>query len=202
MAMTKLRWPAPERNKEPILEVLRRVLPSSGTVLEIASGTGQHAAHFARALPGLAWQPTDASPENLASIAAWVRDEALPNLLAPRALDVEAIDWGVEGVDAVFCANLIHIAPWSCALGLLAGAARVLPVGAPLVLYGPFREEGVPTATSNEAFDADLRARNPAWGLRVVGDVVREAAAVGLAFDERVAMPANNLAIVLRRVAD
>jgi SAM-dependent methyltransferase len=200
--MTKLRWPAPERNKEPILEVLRQVLPSSGRVLEIASGTGQHAAHFARALPNVVWQPTDPSPENLASIAAWVREEGLPNLAAPRALDVEASDWGIDRVDAVFCANMIHIAPWSCTRALLAGAARVLPAGAPLVLYGPFREDGVPTAPSNETFDADLRARNPAWGLRALGEVVREAEAVGLAFDERVAMPANNLAVVFRRVAD
>jgi hypothetical protein len=170
-------------------------------VLEIASGTGQHAAHFARALPGITWQPTDASAENLASIAAWVRDEALPNLAAPRALDVEARDWGLERADAVFCANLIHIAPWSCTRALLAGAARVLPAGAPLVLYGPFREDGVPTAPSNERFDADLRARDPAWGLRALGEVIREAEAAGLVFDERVAMPANNLAVVFRRVA-
>lgn len=191
-------WPAPERNKEPILDVLRRVLPASGRCLEIASGSGQHAVHFARHLPAWTWQPTDVAAENLASIRAWVREAALPNLREPLRIDVASDDWGVGAVDAVFCANLLHIAPWSAGLGLLRGAGRHLAPGGVLVLYGPFRIDGAHTAPSNAAFDADLRARDARWGVRDLADVTAAAARSGLALAERVAMPANNQTLVFR----
>ncbi len=195
----KLCWPAPERNKGPILEVLARVLPSTGRVLELSSGSGQHAAHFARHLPQLCWLPSDVAEENLASIRDWVREAALPNLCEPTRIDVRAGDWGVALVDAIFNANMIHIAPWECGVGLLRGAGRHLVSGGVLVLYGPFRIDGVHTAPSNEAFDADLRARDPRWGVRGVTDVAAEAERAGLAFVERVPMPANNQTLVFRR---
>ncbi|HUS66361.1 MAG TPA: DUF938 domain-containing protein [Kofleriaceae bacterium] len=190
--------PAAERNAEPILEVLRRVLPQRGLVVEVASGSGYHAGVFARALPELAWQPTDRDPDGLASIAAWVDAAALPNLRAPLRLDVTA-PWPVERADAVLCINMIHIAPWTSAIALLDGAARVLPAGAPLVTYGPYRFDGVFTAPSNADFDASLRARDPGWGVRDVADLRREAAARGLALEEEVAMPANNHTLIFRR---
>jgi SAM-dependent methyltransferase len=195
----KLCWPAPERNKDAILAVLARVLPERGEVLEIASGSGQHAAHFARALPALTFQPSDVDPENLASIRAWVEEARLPNLREPLSLDVLSDDWGVGRVDALFNANMVHIAPWECCLGLLRGAARHLGPGGVLVMYGPFRLGGAHTALSNESFDAGLRARDARWGVRDLEDVVLEAEAVGLGFAERVAMPANNQSLVFLR---
>lgn len=189
---------AAARNQDPILAVLREVLPAEGLVLEIAAGTGQHAAHFSRALPGLTWQPTDPSDEALASIEAWRRALGPPNLRAPLRLDVRE-PWPVDRADAVYACNLIHISPWDCTLALLSGAAAVLPVGAPLVLYGPYRRAGAHTAPSNEAFDASLRARDPAWGVRDLDTVVAEALPRGLALDRVVEMPANNLTVVLRR---
>ncbi|MGC4087146.1 MAG: DUF938 domain-containing protein [Polyangiaceae bacterium] len=197
--MSKLVWPAPERNKAAILEVLQRVLPPRGTLLEIASGTGQHAAHFAAALPAIELLPSDVDPHNLASIAAFVEEAALANLRAPLALDVLAPDWGVASVDAIFNANLIHITPWSCAEGLLRGAARHLVRGGVLVVYGPFRLNGAHTAASNEAFDADLRSRDVRFGVRDAEAVIEFAERAGLAFEERVAMPANNQILVFRR---
>lgn len=191
--------PATERNRAPILEVLRRALPDTGTVLEVASGTGQHAVAFAAALPGLVWQPSDPDPELRASIAAWVGGGGLANLRAPLALDATAPDWPVERADAVVCINMIHIAPWPAALGLLDGAARLLPAGGPLVLYGPFRRGGAHTAPSNAAFDDDLRRRNPDWGVRDLETVAGAAAARGLSLAEVAEMPANNLTVVLRR---
>ncbi len=191
--------PAAERNREPILAVLRRVLPTAGLVLEIASGTGQHAAHFARHLPGLAWQPSDRDPDALASIEAWRREAGLANLRAPVALDVARPPWPIAAADAVFAANLIHIAPWAACEGLLRGAGAVLPPGGRLVLYGPFMIGGRHTAPSNAAFDADLRARDPAWGVRDLDAVTALAAAQALAYVERVAMPANNLTVVFER---
>lgn len=193
--------PACERNREPILAVLRRWLPASGRLLEIASGTGQHGRHFAAALPGWTWQPSDAAAEALASIAAW-RDEArLPNLLAPVALDVCAAEWPVAApFDAVYCANLIHIAPWQACRALLRGAAARLAATGQVIVYGPFVVEGVATAPSNLAFDADLRARDPAWGLRRLGEVCGEAGRAGLVLAEQAPMPANNL--MLRFVRD
>lgn len=192
-------WPAPERNKEPILAVLRTVLPASGRVLEIASGTGQHVAYFASALPNLRFLPSDPSAENRASIAAFVDELRLPNLDAPRAIDVVDEDWGLDPVDAVFCANMIHIAPWEAAIGLLRGSARLLPADAPLVLYGPFAIDGAHTSESNRAFDEDLRRRDPRWGVRDLGDVLRIAGEAGLVFESRTPMPANNQTVVFRR---
>jgi SAM-dependent methyltransferase len=191
----KLCAPAAERNRDPILAVLRRVLPDRGTVLEIASGTGQHAVSFARALTGLRWQPSDPSAEARDSIEAW-RAEA-SNVLPPLALDAAAEAWPIDRADAVVCINMIHIAPWSACVGLLRGAGRVLPPGGVLVLYGPYKRGGAHTAPSNEAFDRDLRVRDPAWGVRDVDDVAAEARAHGLAVREIVQMPANNLTLVL-----
>ncbi|HYG87490.1 MAG TPA: DUF938 domain-containing protein [Azospirillum sp.] len=193
--MSRLDAPAAGRNRDPILAVLRRVLPERGTVLEVAGGTGQHAAHFAAALPDLVWQPTDPDPAHRASIAAWT--EGLPNVRPPLALDATRRPWPVERADAVLCINMIHIAPWAACLGLLGGAAEVLAPGAPLVLYGPYRRGGAHTAPSNAAFDADLRARNPEWGVRDLEAV--ETAAAGFVLEEVVEMPANNLTVVFRR---
>ena len=189
-------WPAPERNRQPILDVLTRVLPSSGTLLEIASGSGQHAVHFARALPGLVWQPSDLDPDNLASIRAWVVEAALPNLREPIALDVLEPVWDVGRLDACFNANMIHIAPWECCAALFAGLRRHLEPGGVFVLYGPFRIGGAHTAPSNETFDAGLRARDPRWGVRDLEAVVEEAERAGLTLTERVPMPANNQSLV------
>jgi SAM-dependent methyltransferase len=191
--------PAAERNRAPILEVLARVLPRRGLVLEIASGTGQHAVWFARHLRALTWQPSDADPSALASIAAWAADDALPNLRPPLHLDVTAPAWPVDAADAVVCINMIHIAPWAAARALVTGAARVLRPGGALCTYGPYRFDGAFTAPSNAAFDASLRARNPAWGVRDVRDLEAAAAAVGLALAETVALPANNHVLVFRR---
>jgi SAM-dependent methyltransferase len=196
--MSKTCWPAPERNKAPILEVLRRVLPRSGTVLEIASGTGQHAEYFARQLPALTFLPSDVDPENLASIREWVRDAALPNLREPVELDVTSESWKVGEVDAVFNANMIHIAPWDCAVGLFAGIRRETTARV-VVLYGPFRIGGVHTAPSNEAFDANLRERNPSFGVRDLEAVAGLAEQAGLRLAERVPMPANNQTLVFVR---
>ena len=197
--MSKSTWPAAERNKAPLLEVLRRVLPSAGTLLEVGSGTGQHASYFAEHLPGLVFQPSDIDPENLTSIEAWTRDAALSNLRPPLRLDVTADDWGVERVDAIFSANMIHIAPWECARGLLAGVARHLAEEGVFVLYGPFRIDGRHTAASNEAFDAELRARDESFGVRDLESVEDLARAGALELTERIAMPANNFCLVFNR---
>lgn len=197
----KKTWPAPERNKEAILEVLRRVLPSAGRVLEISSGSGQHVMHFARHLPHLEFQPSDVDDDNLASIRAWRRDEALANVLEPVRLDVLEPAWPVGPCAAAFNANMIHIAPWACAEGLFAGLGRHLAPGGVFVLYGPFRVGGAHTAPSNEAFDADLRQRDPAWGVRDLEAVEALARAQGLVLHERVPMPANNQSLVFWRDA-
>ena len=195
--------PAVARNREPILEVLRRVLPESGLVLEIASGTGEHAAWLSAARPDLSWLPTDRDDSALASIAAWRETVAQPNLLAPLALDAERpATWPVRRADAVVAINMIHISPWAATQGLVAGAAQILPPGGLLYLYGPFREGGAHTAPSNEAFDADLRARDPAWGVRDLDEVAALAAREVIEFVEIVRMPANNLSVVFRRRAD
>jgi len=190
--------PAAERNREPIREVLARELPPTGTVLEIASGSGEHAVAFARAFPALVWQPTDPSEAALASIAAWRAEAALPNLAAPLALDVTA-PWPIAHADAIVCINMVHIAPWKAALALFAGAGRVLAPGAPLYLYGPYRFDGAFTAPSNAEFDRSLRARDPRWGVRDVRDLEAAAAAHGLALRDTVAMPANNHSLIFRR---
>lgn len=189
----RLHSAAAERNRQPIVEQLLAWLPARGHALEIASGTGQHAVHFARHLAGWTWQPTDADAQARASIAAWRDAVQLPNLRPPCPLDVLADAWPVDAApDAVFCANLIHIAPWAACLGLLRGAARHLAPQGCLMLYGPFLIDGVATAPSNLAFDADLRQRNPAWGVRRLGDVEAAAAAVGLALAQRADLPAHN----------
>jgi SAM-dependent methyltransferase len=193
-----LTWPAPERNKEPILEVLRRVLPERGTVLEIASGTGQHVVHFAAALPGLAWQPSDPGPRHRASIAARLEAARLPNVAPPLDLDVRLHPWPVSHADALVCINMIHIAPWEATLALLAGGAEVLAGGGLLYLYGPFRREGRHTAPSNEAFDEGLRQQDPAWGVRNLEDVVEAAERQGFGLEQVVPMPANNLSVLFR----
>ncbi|HEY3234954.1 MAG TPA: DUF938 domain-containing protein [Polyangiaceae bacterium] len=192
--------PAAERNKGPILEVLREVLPESGLVLEIASGTGQHASSFASAIPSLDWQPTDIDPGALESIRAYWVEAALPNLRAPLLLDASSNDWPVQSADAIIAINMIHIAPWRACVGLLAGAVRLLPSGGPLVLYGPYIVDGDFIAPSNRQFDASLRAQNPQWGLREVRDVQRAALSAGLALDRVVPRPANNQVVVFRRV--
>lgn len=185
--------PATERNRDPIAAVLREMLPDRGTVLEVASGTGEHAVFFAGLFPGVEWQPSDPDPDALASIAAWRAEAGLANLAEPVLLDAAADDWPVREADAVVCINMVHISPWSATEGLVRGAARLLPAGAPLLLYGPYRRAGVPTAPSNEAFDASLRSRNPQWGLRDLEAVVAEAARSGLGFKRLWEMPANNL---------
>lgn len=193
-------YPATRRNRDAILTVLREVLPASGTVLELASGSGQHVAHFAAALPHLHWQPTDRDPDLFASIAAWT--EGLANVAEPLPLDVISNDWPIGRCDAVMCANMIHIAPWQACLGLLDGVARTLDrerPEAPLCLYGPFKRGGVHTAPSNESFDASLRERDPRWGVRDLDDVAKEANDRGFALDRVIDMPANNLTVVFRR---
>jgi SAM-dependent methyltransferase len=191
--------PATLRNRGPILEVLGRVLPASGTVLEVASGSGEHAMFFAAALPGVVWLPSEARSEALASIEAWRKASGVRNVRAAVVVDATSDDWLVPPVDAIFNANMIHIAPWQAALGLFRGAARHLRAGGLLVLYGPFRVGGAHTAPSNVSFDASLQARDSRWGVRDLEAVVGAAAAHGLELVERVAMPSNNLTVILRR---
>jgi SAM-dependent methyltransferase len=191
--------PATERNREPIREVLARELPASGTVLEIASGRGEHAVAFARAFPGVTWQPSDPDERALESIAAWRAEAALPNLAAPVRLDATATPWPVERADAIVCINMVHIAPWEAALALFAGAARLLAPGALLFLYGPYRFGGAFTAPSNQAFDASLRSRDPRWGVRDVDDLRAAAAAQGFTLGQPIALPANNHVLLFRR---
>lgn len=192
--------PAAERNGPPILAALQRLLPAQGVMLEIASGTGQHAAFCSLGLPGWQWQPSDFDAAALPSIAAWC--EGLERVRAPIQLDVRDAQWpGVPArVDAVYCANMIHIAPWACTAGLMRGAARHLAPQGQLITYGPYVVDGEPTAPSNLAFDADLRSRHPDWGLRRLGAVEAEAAKAGLALRERVDMPANNKLLAWVRV--
>lgn len=191
--------PAVARNRDPILSVLRRVLPDRGLVLEIASGTGEHAAHFASALPSLDWQPTDRTPEALASIDAWAAETLAPGLWPAMLLDVTDHPWPVDTAAAVVCINMIHIAPPAATDGLLRGASALLPAGAPLVLYGPFKVGGFHTADSNMAFEAWLKDQNPEFGVRDLDDVADLAAAAGFGPPETVQMPANNLTVVFRR---
>ena len=190
--------PAALRNCERILAVLQPQLPQAGTVLELAAGTGEHAVHFAAACPFLAWQPADLDPIALASIAAWRAQTKLPNLLPPIRLDAcDPASW--PAADGVIAINMIHISPWAATEGLMSGAGRVLPQGGLLFLYGPYIEAGIQTAPSNLAFDASLKSRNPAWGLRHLDQVAALAGRHGLALAERVAMPANNLSLIFRK---
>lgn len=190
---------AAERNQGPILAVLQRLLPREARVLEVASGTGQHARHFAQAQPGWTWQPTDTTDDARRAIDA--RCAGLANVRPALRLDVLDAAWPPATYDALYCANMLHISPWATCSALMRGAAAHLVPGGLLVLYGPYRVDGVPTAPSNEAFDADLKARNPAWGLRALADVQREAVAVGLLLREVVTMPANNLIVVFEKRA-
>jgi SAM-dependent methyltransferase len=191
--------PSAERNKQPIANVLARVLPPAGLVLEIASGTGQHAEHFARAFPHLTWQPTERDEGMLAALRERARRTELPNLRMPLALDVHGAAPRLDAVAAVVCINMIHIAAWSACAALLVHAERWLAPGSPLVLYGPFKRHGGHTAPSNAAFDADLRSRDPEWGVRDLDDVAALARDHRFALAEIVAMPANNLTVVFVR---
>ena len=189
----KLSHPSTLRNREPIAVVLADWLPESGRVLEAASGSGEHAVHFAERFPNLEWQPSDPDPAALSSIEAWRADSGLPNLRDPAILDVTAQSWPIESAEALLNINMVHISPWEAALGLLDGAARVLPSGGPLILYGPWIQQRFQTTPSNLAFDEDLRRRNPAWGIRIVEQFQGEAEKRGLFLEERREMPANNL---------
>jgi SAM-dependent methyltransferase len=196
--------PSAARNSGPICEVLERVLPKSGIALEIGSGTGEHVICFARAMPGLLWQPSDPDPASRASIEAWIAAEEIANVRAPVAIDTRQAIWGVED-DAPFAAmislNMIHISPWESALGLLAGAGRLLRPDGILYLYGPFMRSGAHIAPSNAAFDADLKRRDSRWGVRDTDDLVRQAANHGLTLREVIEMPANNLSLVFLKTA-
>lgn len=197
--------PAAERNRDAILAVLKEVLPKDGLVLEVASGTGQHAVAFAAAFPTLRWQPSDPNLEARASIAAWADEAPVDNVLPPLALDVTNPGWAdtlPEAIAAIVCINLLHIAPWSACEGLMRGAAAALPSGGPLYLYGPYKRGGCHTAPSNAAFDDSLREQNPAWGVRDLDDVRTCAAAQGLRFDDVIEMPANNLSVIFKRAAE
>ena len=191
--------PAAERNKGPILEVLARVLPRRGLVLEIASGTGQHVMHFAKALPNLTWQPSDPDAELRKSIALRVREERPANVESPIELDVAKLPWPLQAADAVLAINLIHVAPWSASLALFEGAKAVLSPGHVLFLYGPYRRYGRHTSESNAQFDLDLRAQDPEWGLRDLEAVSDVAAGAGFVLAETVEMPANNFSLVFKR---
>ncbi|MFC4596543.1 DUF938 domain-containing protein [Sphingobium tyrosinilyticum] len=200
VSVGKLHAPATERNRDAIFSVLREELPPSGLVLEVASGSGEHAIHFAAAMPKLAWQPSDPDPAACASIAAWREEAGLANLLPPLRLDA-ATPWPLTSADALLCINMVHIAPWAATLGLMKGAGQVLPPGGLLYLYGPYLRENVQTAPTNLAFDASLRSRDSQWGLRRAEDVIGVADAEGMRFDRLIEMPANNLSLLFRKGA-
>jgi cyclopropane fatty-acyl-phospholipid synthase-like methyltransferase len=191
--------PATQRNRDSIVAVLRDVLPQNGSVLEIASGTGEHIVHFAAYFPQLTWLPSDFDPAGLDSIAAWSDESRLPNIAPPIQIDSASPTWAVQQADAIVCINMVHISPWEATKGLFEGASQLLPSGAPLYLYGPYIEADRPTASSNEAFDTSLRAANALWGLRTVDDVADVAKAAGFALESRITMPANNLSLIFRR---
>jgi len=190
--------PATLRNRDAIADILQQALPEAGLVLEIASGSGEHAIYFAERFPALTWQPSDPDPVAVASVSAWAAEAALPNIQPPLALDASSPQWPIEQADAILCINMTHISPWEATLGLLDGAARLLGTGAPLILYGPFLKEDIETAPSNLAFDAQLRQRNPAYGIRAVEDIDSEAERRGIKRAACHIMPANNLTLVYR----
>lgn len=196
----KISSPAALRNREPIFEILREVLPKEGTVLEIASGSGEHVTHYAALLRSLIWQPSDPSPEARASIAARIKEAKLPNLLSPLDIDVSTDIWPLEKADAMLAINMVHISPWAATEGLLKGASRLLDTGGVLVLYGPYRQKGRPFAKSNAAFDASLKSRDPAWGIRQLERVAEQAEQSGLTLSSVTDMPANNLCVVFIRI--
>ena len=196
-AEVKRHAPATERNRDVIAQTLARVLPAEGLVLEVASGTGEHAVHFAKMFPALTWQPSDPDPIALASINAWRADSNVPNMRPAMLLDATA-DWPIAQADAVVCINMTHISPWAATVGLLRNAARLLPQSAVLFIYGPYNQRDVPLADSNAAFDASLRQQNALWGLRYVEDIAAEAHVSGLHLDSVIDMPANNLSLIFR----
>jgi hypothetical protein len=195
----RLYFPATARNRQPILEVLKQHLPANGVVLEVASGSGEHVAHFAQACSALIFQPSDPDPVHRASIDAWTATLALANVRPALDLDVTAATWQIAAADALLCTNMIHIAPWAAAVGVMQGAGRILPAGGVLYLYGPYKRGGQHTALSNATFDASLRAQNPEWGVRDLEAVAELAAAQGFAAPIVVQMPANNLSLVFRK---
>ena len=201
----RLEAPATRRNRVHILEVLKNTLPKEGIILEIASGSGEHALYFASELLTLTWQPSDPEPQMIKSIAAWQQTEALDNLMAPLTINVLTPGWAKDvltrspGINAMVCINMIHIAPIEAAHGLFEGAGQLLPKDAPLVLYGPYKIDGQHTAPSNEAFDQRLRTENPSWGVRDLGDISNIAAGHGLQFKEKIDMPANNFSVIFRK---
>ena len=195
----RLSSPAVFRNRGPILDILRMVLPTRGVILEVASGSGEHVSYFAERLPALEWQPSDRSPVARASIAAWTAADGLTNVRPPLDLDASALPWPVSAADAILAINMVHISPWAATQGLLREAARLLPPGGLLYLYGPFIQAGIALAPSNAAFDADLRDRNIAWGLRDLAAVAAAAAESGLTIEAVLPMPANNLSVIVRR---
>ena len=194
--------PAATRNCGPILNELRSILPLSGPVLEVASGTGEHVVHFARTFPNLNWQPSDPSREARRSIDAWIAAERLSNVRPPLDLDAASSSWPIDHAAAMVCINMIHISPWASTEGLMRGASRILDAGAPLYLYGPFRQSAKTIAPSNAAFDENLRNRDPRWGLRDLDEVAASAGYHGFALDRVVEMPANNLSVIFRRSQD
>ncbi|MCF8707519.1 DUF938 domain-containing protein [Rhizorhapis sp. SPR117] len=191
--------PAALRNRDAIAAVLRDILPERGLVLELASGSGEHIVHFAGLFPALEWQPSDPDAAALSSIAAWSGESGLSNIRTPLAIDVQADNWGMDRADAILCINMVHISPWEATVGLMQGAARLLPSNAPLYLYGPYLRSDVATAPSNLAFDQSLRIRNPAWGLRRVDDMMDLAQENGMLFCDLVEMPANNISLIFSK---
>lgn len=195
----RLSAPAALRNRDPIWEVLRNCLPAEGLMLEIASGTGEHVIHFARQSPSLRWQPSDPSLAARRSIAGWIAAENAGNIEQPLDLDAACGNWPVSRADAVVCINMLHISDWACTIGLVKGAARILGPGAPLFIYGPFRRKDHPIEPGNLAFDADLKRRDPRWGLRWLDNVAVTAGAEGFLLERVVDMPANNLSLIFRK---
>ena len=192
--------PATVRNRDFILDVLRDVLPTTGIILEIASGSGEHVVHFARNFPSLAFQPSDPEPDALRSIAAWVKAAQVTNVRAPIVLDASQSPWPIASAEGIICINMVHISPWDATLGLIRGAAAILPPGSPFYLYGPYKREGFATTPSNQAFDRSLRDRNPTWGLRDLEAVTAVAQSVGFSVPTITEMPANNLSVVFHRI--
>ena len=192
--------PATVRNRDFILYVLREVLPTTGIILEVASGSGEHIIHFARNLPRLIFQPSDPEPDARLSVADWVKATRVTNVRAPIVLDASQSFWPIASVDGIICINMIHISPWDATVGLIGGAVAILPPGSPLYLYGPYKRKGFATAPSNEAFDRNLRDRNPTWGLRDLEAVAAIAQSVGFSVPAVTEMPANNLSVVFRRL--
>ena len=192
--------PATLRNRDFILGVLRDVLPTKGVILEIASGSGEHVVHFARNFPNLVFQPSDREPDALQSVAAWVKATHVTNVRAPMVLDASQSPWPIASADGIICINMVHISPWDATLGLIKGAAAILPPTAPFYLYGPYKREGFATTPSNQAFDRSLRDNNPTWGLRDLEAVAALAQSVGFSVPTITEMPANNLSVLFHRI--